>query len=137
MARRLISVIGVIIFGILAIIIIVNYYYNYHPVRPFYPPPPTSGKLDKFGIKEIYLSKRGGEEWYLSSYPKNDPQTGGEGPPTIFVQQNNDGSWKVQSTEVRYGVLTSSDYHPGLITTLNQEAMASKDTCKLLMIGRM
>lgn len=54
--------------------------------RPFRTPPPTLGKLDKFGIKEIYLSKRGGEEWYLNSYdPKNDPQTGGEGPPTTFV----------------------------------------------------
>jgi len=118
---------GLIIFGIVAIIMALNYYYNYHPIRPFHTPPPTSGKLDKFGIKEIYISKRGDEEWYLNSYdPKNDPQTGGEGPPTTFVQQNNDGSWKVQSTEVRFGVLTSSGYHPDLITTLNQEALAAK-----------
>ena len=33
---------------------------------------------------------------------------------------------KVQSTEVRYGVLTSSGYHPELITTLNQHDLASK-----------
>ena len=130
MARRLISVIGVIIFAVVVIVISINYYYNYsyHPVRPFYPPPPTAGKLDKFGIKEIYLSKRGGgEEWYFNNYgPQNDPQTGGEGPPTTFVQQNDDGSWKVQSTEVRYGALTSSGYHPDLISTLDQQALASK-----------
>ncbi|HET7148557.1 MAG TPA: hypothetical protein VFI73_08685 [Candidatus Nitrosopolaris sp.] len=117
-------------------LVILNYYYNYHPIRHFHTPPPTSGKLDKFGIKEIYLSKRGGEEWYIKSYdPKNDPHTGGE-PPTTFVQQNNDRSWKVQSTEVRYGVLTSSGYHPDQITTLNQETLAAKDTCNHLMIGR-
>jgi len=59
---------GVIIFGVIAIITIaIYYYYNYYPIRPFYPPPPTAGKLDKFGIKEIYLSKRGGEEWYLNT----------------------------------------------------------------------
>ena len=128
MANRLLLA-SVIIFSIIAVILSINYYYNiyYHPVRPFYPPPPTSGRLDKFGIKEIDLSKHGGEEWYFSGYdPQNDPRTGGEGPPTTFVQQNNDGSWKVQSTEVRYGVLTSSGYHPDLITTLNQESLAAK-----------
>jgi hypothetical protein len=119
---------GVVILGVIAIIIItVYYYYNYYPIRPFYPPPPTAGKLDKFGIKEIYLSKRGGEEWYLSTdNPQNGPRTGAEGPPTSFVQKNNDGSWKVQSSEVRYGVFTSSGYHPDLITTLNQQVLAAK-----------
>jgi len=58
--------------------------------------------------------------------PVNDPRIGGEGPTTTFVQQNDDGSWKVQSTEVRYGVLTSSGYHPDLISTLDQQALASK-----------
>ena len=75
--RRLISVIGVIIFAVVVIVISINYYYNYsyRPVRPFYPPPPTAGKLDKFGIKKIYLSKRaGGEEWYYNTNdPQNDP----------------------------------------------------------------
>ena len=130
MTNKRLLLAGIIIFGIVAVTIIAinNYFFYYHPVRPFYPPPPTSGKLDKFGIKEIYLSKRGGgEEWYLSSYdPQNDPRIGGEGPPTLFVQKNNDGSWKVQNTEVRYGVLTSSGYHPNLITTLNHEALAAK-----------
>ena len=42
--------------------------------------------------------------------PGNDPRIGGEGPPTTLVQQNDDGSWKVESTEVRYSALTSSGY---------------------------
>ncbi|MFZ0514384.1 MAG: hypothetical protein WAM14_22460, partial [Candidatus Nitrosopolaris sp.] len=43
-----------------------------------------------------------------------------------FVQQNDDGSWKVMSNEVRYGVLTSSGYNPDLISTLNQQVLAAK-----------
>jgi hypothetical protein len=53
------------------------------------------------------------------------------------VQQYDDSSWKVQSNEVRYGVLTSSGYHFDLITSLNQQALAAKDTCNHLMTGRM
>ncbi len=48
-----------------------------------------------------------------------------------------DGSWKVTSKEVRFGVLTSSGYRPDLITTLNQAELAEKDTCNHQMIGRM
>ena len=58
--------------------------------------------------------------------PGNDPRTGGEGPRTIFVQQNDDGSSIVMSNEVCYGVLTSSGYHPDLIITLNQRVLAAK-----------
>jgi hypothetical protein len=68
MVNKVLLLTGVILFGVVATIIAINYYY-YHPIRPFYPPPPTSGKLDKFGIKEIYLSKHvGGEEWYLNTH---------------------------------------------------------------------
>lgn len=127
MVNRILLASVIIIGIILTVIISVNYYnISYPPIRPFYPPPPTSGRLDIFGVKEIYLSKQGGEEWYFSNDPQNDPRIGGEGPPTTFVQRNGDGSWKVQSNEVRYGVLTSSGYHPDLITTLNQKALAAK-----------
>jgi hypothetical protein len=94
---------------------------NYYLISPRY------AGVDKFGIKEIYPTKTGAGEWYMNmDDPGNDPRIGGEGPSTIFVLQNDDGSWKVQSTEVRYGVLTSSGYHPDLITTLNQQALAAK-----------
>ena len=45
----------------------------------------------------------------------------------IFVQRNyHDDSWNVKSTEVRYGVLTSSGWHPELITPLNQQDLSAK-----------
>lgn len=110
--------IGIIVFVITAAFTLI---YNYYLISPRY-----SG-VDKFGIKEIYPSKTGGEEWFMNmDDPGNDPRIGGEGPSTIFALQNDDGSWKVQSTEVRYGVLTSSGYHSDLITTLNQQALAAK-----------
>jgi hypothetical protein len=110
--------IGIMVFVITATFTLI---YNYYLISPRF-----SG-VDKFGIKEIYPTKTGGEEWFMNmDDPGNDPRIGGEGPSTIFVLQNDDGSWKVQSTEVRYGVLTSSGYHPDLITTLNQQALAAK-----------
>ena len=56
MANKVLLITGVIIFGVVATIIAINYYYH-HPTRPFYLPPATSGKLDKFGIKKsTYLN---------------------------------------------------------------------------------
>jgi len=110
--------IGIIVFVITGAFTLI---YNYYLISPRY-----SG-VDKFGIKEIYPTKTGGEEWFMNmDDPRNDPRIGGEGPSTIFVLQNDDGSWKVQSSEVRYGVLTSSGYHPDLITTLDQQDLAAK-----------
>jgi hypothetical protein len=89
----------------------------------------TLVRMDKFGIREIYQTKNGvtPQEWYFNTYnPGNDSRTGGENPYTKFVQKNPDGSWKVRSTEVRYGILTSSGYHPNLITTFNQMQLATK-----------
>jgi hypothetical protein len=87
-------------------------------------------RVDKFGIREIYQTKNvsgTGQEWYFNTdNPSNDPRTGGENPYTKFVQKNPDGSWKVTSIEVRYGILTSSGYHPKVITTLNQMQLATK-----------
>ena len=97
--------------------------YNYYLTSPT----THYAGVDKFAIKEIYPTKTGGEEWFMNmNDPGNDRRIGGEGPPTTFVQQNHYGSWKVQSNEVRYGVLTSSGYHPDLITTLNQQALVCK-----------
>ncbi|MGC1928214.1 MAG: Ig-like domain-containing protein, partial [Candidatus Nitrosopolaris sp.] len=89
----------------------------------------NSGTLDQFGVKEIYPSKPGGEQWFFNANdPNNDQRTGtsNEGPHTIFTQRNPDGSWKVQSSEVRYGVLTSTLFQENQIPTLNQQAMATK-----------
>ncbi|MFZ0555373.1 MAG: Ig-like domain-containing protein, partial [Nitrososphaeraceae archaeon] len=67
-----------------------------------------SGTNDKFGIKKIYPTKPGGEEWYMNMQdPNNDPRSK---PPSI--SKNADGSWRISSGQVRYGVYTSSGYHP-------------------------
>jgi hypothetical protein len=89
----------------------------------------TLVRVDKFGIREIYQTKNGGaaQEWYFNTdNARNDPRTGGEEPYTKFVQKNSDGSWNVRSAEVRYGILTSSGYHPKVITTLSQTQLAKK-----------
>jgi hypothetical protein len=67
-----------------------------------------AGSNDKFGIKKIYPTKPGGEEWYMDMQnPQNDPRSK---PPSM--SKNSDGSWKVTDGQVRYGVYTSSGYHP-------------------------
>ena len=95
--------------------------------------------LDKFGIKEIYSTKSGGEQWYFNTIdPNSDPRAGkAAGPSTNFIKRNDDGSWKVTSTEVRYGVTTSTGWHPELITTLNQQESSAKGIFSHIMIGRM
>src|SRR6266487_4792876 len=86
---------------------------------------PQDPGVDKFGIKKIYPTKSVGgktEEWYMNmDNPTNDARTS---PPSMT--KNSDGSWKVTSGQVRYGVYTSSGYHPDQITTLNQTQMEAK-----------
>ncbi len=89
----------------------------------------TSPGFDKFGVKELYPSKPGGEQWFFdANNPNGDPRTGtpNEGPHTTFTQKNPDGSWRVQSSEVRYGILTSTLFQENQIKTLNQKQMAAQ-----------
>jgi len=64
----------------------------------------------------------------VTGNPNNDPRTGtpNEGPHTTFTGKNPDGSWKVQSSEVRYGILTSTFFQENQIKTLNQQQMAAQ-----------
>jgi hypothetical protein len=67
-----------------------------------------AGTNDKFGIKKIYSTKPGGEEWFMNMQdPNNDPRSK---PPSM--SKNSDGSWRVSSDQVRYGVYTSAGYKP-------------------------
>jgi F5/8 type C domain/Bacterial Ig domain len=67
-----------------------------------------AGTNDKFGIKKIYSTKAGGEEWYMNMQdPNNDPRSK---PPSM--SKNSDGSWRVTSDQVRYGVYSSAGYKP-------------------------
>jgi Big-like domain-containing protein/tectonin-like protein len=70
-----------------------------------------AGTNDKFGIKKIYSTKPGGEQWFMNMQdPNNDPRT-----KQIPMSKNSDGSWRVTDSQVRYGVYTSSGYHPDLV----------------------
>ncbi len=88
------------------------------PSQPPSSPPPSqpnpgvngsdAGTNDKFGIKKIYSTKPGGEEWIMNMQdPNNDPRSK---PPSMA--KNSDGSWRVSSDQVRYGVYTSAGYKP-------------------------
>jgi hypothetical protein len=84
-------------------------------------PPPQTG-VDKFGIKELYPTKAGGEQWFMNMQdPTGDKQTN---PPSM--SKNPGGSFKVTSTQVRYPVFTSSGYHPDQIKTTDQKIMAQQ-----------
>jgi hypothetical protein len=83
----------------------------------------TSGTLDQFGIKELYATKAGGEQWNMNMQnPTSDPRLG-QG---VSLTKNPDGSYKVTSTQVRLQVFTSSGYHQGSIATYNQQQLAAK-----------
>ena len=87
----------------------------------------NNATIDKFGIKKIYSSKPSGEEWLMNmDDPNHDPRTD---PQVTLIKNNNDqgdSSWKVQNTEVRYEIFTSSGFNPQLIITLNQTELSKK-----------
>ena len=125
---KLISIIAITItiIIILSLSFIVYYYFLKKPL-PAININNHDIKADKFGIKEIYRSKPGEEQWYINmDDPNHDPRTD---PQTTLIRNYNidgDNSWKIQNTEVRYNVFTSSGYKPQLITTLNQTELAKK-----------
>jgi hypothetical protein len=67
----------------------------------------SESSIDKFGIRKIYPTKSGGEEWFMDMSDGQDPRSR---PPSMT--KNPDGSFKVTSSQVRYGVFTSSGYQP-------------------------
>ena len=64
---------------------------------------------DPFGIEKIYPTKAGSEddEWFMDMSDGQDPRSR---PPSLT--KNSDGSFKVRSDQVRYGVFTTSGYNP-------------------------
>jgi hypothetical protein len=84
----------------------------------------SSGNTDKFGVNELYPTKANGEQWYFNPQnPTSDPQLNPNG---VTLTRNADGSYKVQSSQVRLQVYTSSGYHRNLITTYDQQVLAQK-----------
>jgi hypothetical protein len=76
--------------------------------------------FDKFGVLKIYPTKEDGEQWHLNSNINDDPRFS----PQTTLTKNSDGSFKVTSTKVRMGVLTSSGFDPEKINTLNHNKIA-------------
>jgi hypothetical protein len=115
-------------------IIFVIFFYNSSLSSPEAADAICSG-MDKFGIKEIYPTKSGGEEWFMNMQnstgdPRFDPQA--------TITKNSDGSYKVTKTEVRMEVYTSTGYNQDKIPTLNQKELAAKGyICNHQMTGRM
>lgn len=85
-------------------------------------PIPPAGN-DKFGIKKLYASKSGGEEWFMNM---NTPTQDTRFDPQTALVKNSDGSFKVKSDKVRMNVFTSTGYDPSKITTYNQIELAKK-----------
>jgi hypothetical protein len=89
---------------------------------PLTSPHSKSSVVDKFGIRELYPTKPGGEEWFMNMQnPKSDPRNN-----LPVITKNADGSFKVQQDQVRWGVFTSSLFHPNQIATSNQRQLATK-----------
>jgi hypothetical protein len=120
--KKWIKLFLIVVVLIVSISIFFGYYYFYMFHKPI---PIISAGKDKFGIKEIYSTKPGGEQWFMNmDNPNDDSRTD---PQTTLIK-NNDGSasWKIQSPEVRYNIYTSSGFQPQLITTLNQKELSKK-----------
>ncbi|MGN6560809.1 MAG: hypothetical protein ACTHJ2_09830 [Candidatus Nitrosocosmicus sp.] len=126
-----ISIIAIIILS-LSISFFIYYYYSLQKPLPSININNKAINTDKFGIKEIYRSKPGGENWYINmNDPNHDPRTD---PQTTLIRNDKDygiDSWKIQNNEVRYNVFTSSGYQPQLITTLNQTELSKKGYMQL------
>jgi hypothetical protein len=85
--------------------------------------PPVGKDKDKFGIRMLYPTKLGGEQWYMrSDHPEKDPQFR----PQVPITKNSDGSFKVKESKIRMGVWPSTGNHPEKITTYNEKELEKK-----------
>ena len=86
----------------------------------------SNNLLDPFGIREIYPTAAGGEQWFMNMNDITQDPRASFTASNPDLTRNPDGSWKVSSTEVRFNVYTSSGYHHELINTLDQQQLAAK-----------
>lgn len=82
-----------------------------------------TGKSDPFGVRMMYPSKSGGEQWFMNMA---DPTSDKRFNPQYSISKNSDGSWKIKDTSVRMEVFTTSGYDPNKIKTMDQPSLASK-----------
>ena len=84
---------------------------------------PFSANTDIFGIKKLYPTKSGGEEWFMNM---NNPTGDSRFNPQNTITKNPDGSWKMKATQVRMSVYTSTGYDGDDIPTLDHSSIATK-----------
>jgi F5/8 type C domain len=84
---------------------------------------PAASDVDPFGIKKLYPTKSGGEQWFMNM---DNPLGDSRFNPQNTITKNPDGSWKMKSTQVRMNVYTSTGYDADDIPTLNHGTIASK-----------
>lgn len=77
------------------------------------------GTNGKFGITEIYPAKPNGQGMNMDD-PRNDSCTN-----EPSISKNAEGSWRVTSGQVRFGVNTYSGFHPGQVVK-NHATLASR-----------
>lgn len=79
-------------------------------------------KKDSFGVRKIYETVKGGEEWYLSADPLTDKRFS----PGREITKNPDGSWKMKNIQVRMAVYPSTGWSTAKIDTYDQKILAKR-----------
>jgi hypothetical protein len=111
----------VIITAVIGMMFVILFYYNNVLSPAAYAA--IGSSVDKFGVREIYPTKHGGEEWFMNMQnPTADPRFD----PQATIINNPDGSYKVTKQQIRMEVYPSTGYHQDQITTLNQKDLAAK-----------
>ncbi|WP_426756595.1 discoidin domain-containing protein [Myxococcus sp. Y35] len=91
------------------------------PEEPTPEPEPTPTQ-DKFGVKMLYPTRSGGEQWFLADNATSDKRFD----PQDTITRNSDGSWKMKSDKVRMSVFTSTGYSASRIPTYDRDVLASR-----------
>jgi hypothetical protein len=82
---------AIVIVAVATIIVILLVLLSTFATRPL-SPLPTSKKVDKFGIREIYPTKPGGREWFINM---GNPLSDGIFDPQSNISRQTDGSWRI------------------------------------------
>lgn len=84
---------------------------------------PVTCTTDMFGIREIYCTRPGADEWFIDmTNPTVDLD---RFDPKSPITRNSDGSWNMTDTQVRMNVYTMEGYDQRKITTYDQTELAA------------
>ncbi|AEI63146.1 F5/8 type C domain-containing protein [Corallococcus macrosporus] len=86
------------------------------------PQPEPEPTQDKFGVKMLYPTRSGGEQWFLADNATSDKRFD----PQNTISRNSDGSWKMKNSKVRMSVFTSTGYSASKIPTYDRDVLASR-----------